>query len=76
MDTHLRNRELKAELWTIIVVKNRPEGILFQGFADFPHSDPYLLPFETKEGELVQSIKIKTKGRNYCDCKFHLSRKS
>ena len=40
---YLGNSELKAELWTIIMVKNRPEGILFQGFAYFPHSDPYLL---------------------------------
>ena len=76
MDTHLRNRELKAEFWAIIVVKNRPEGILFQGFAYFPHSDPHLLRFETKVVDLVQSINIKTKGSYYCDCKFYLSRKS
>lgn len=60
MDTHLRNRELKAEFWTIIVVKNWPEGVLFQGFADFPHSDPYLLKFKRKKLNLVQDIKMKT----------------
>ena len=43
LDTYLGNRELKAEFRTIVVVKNRPEGILFQGFADLPHSDPHLL---------------------------------
>ena len=69
LDTYLRNRELKAEFRTIVVVKNRPEGILFQGFADFPHSDPYLLPFDTKV-ELVQSIKKgKSNGCNNCDSK-------
>lgn len=45
MGTHLGNRELKAEFGAIVVMKNRTEGILFQGFADFPNSDPYLLRF-------------------------------
>ena len=73
METHLRNRELKAEFWTIIVVKNRPEGILFQRFADFPHSDPHLLWFETKLVELVSKWRLK---EVTIVIGIHLSRKS
>jgi hypothetical protein len=39
---YLRDGELKAKLWAIIVVQNWPEGILFQRLAQLPNADPHL----------------------------------
>ena len=39
---YLRDGELKAKLWAIIMVQNWPEGILFQRLANLPNADPHL----------------------------------
>lgn len=59
---YLRNIQLKAELWSIIVVENWPERVLFQRLIDFPGNYSHLSNVEQSVNRLLtinqQTVKM------------------